>query len=535
GMGGGGGGGFFAVEDDLSLGAKSQPAAAPAAASQSQVRRPAAKAQPKAAIERIAVPVSADQTVAQAWEKYFSEQEAMLAARQDSAAAIQHLLARVRETVRQLMHEKKYSEVPVMVQAALRHGVIEAWMYEAMGLAIRADVNAAPEDLERALLSAVDFATTDEEVLFIATYMADLGLHERALSLCRQLAKADPDRPEPYVQGLALAKRLGDIEGIQWSTAGILRQSWSDEDRSLAGQAYRIAKTTYEQLLAEDKTAEAQAFDKAIRAAQERDLVVVVSWTGDADVDISMEEPAGTICSERQPRSTAGGVHMGDLALGAGAGAAGAKGLSEAYVCGKAFAGDYRLILKNIWGRPTSGKVTVDVYTHYGTDKQEMFREQIEMKENIAAVDFKVHEGRRKDALPEVQVANVVKVQNAVNRAVLAQQLAAMDDSEAARDFAASLALARRSGLGRPFFRRGAVGYSVTPTIIPEGASMAAVAVISADRRYVRITPEPFFSQITEVSTFNIVTGGSTTQGQGGAGGGTGFGGAGGGGGGGFL
>jgi len=62
---------------------------------------------------------------------------------------------------------------------------------------------------------------------------------------------------------------------------------------------------------------------------------------------------------------------------------------------------------------------------------------------------------------------------------------------------------------------------------LPEGANFSTTAVISADRRYVRVSPAPTFSLVSEVSTFNFVTGSGTTQqqGQGGFGGGAGGGG----------
>jgi hypothetical protein len=74
---------------------------------------------------------------------------------------------------------------------------------------------------------------------------------------------------------------------------------------------------------------------------------------------------------------------------------------------------------------------------------------------------------------------------------------------------------------------------------IQEGAMLYATAVVSADRRYVRISPTPRFQGISEVNTFNFATGESGTsqggtggQGYGGLGfGGGGFGGFGGGGG----
>ena len=110
-------------------------------------------------------------------------------------------------------------------------------------------------------------------------------------------------------------------------------------------------------------------------------------------------------------------------------------------------------------------------------------------------------------------MANVAKIQNAANRAVLAQQLGQRR----------AIAGCRRAwpirwrppgelGLGPGFLRRGAVGYRPMITTLPEGANFSTNAVISADRRYVRVSPSPTFSQITEVNTFNFVTGtGSNT------------------------
>jgi len=357
--------------------------------------------------------------------------------------------------------------------------------------------------------------------------MAQAGLERRALSMYQQISKLNPSRPEPLLQGLALAQRLNDVQAIQWACVGILSQAWPAEQRELAERAFRIGKATHSQLLAEGKKAEAEAFDAAVRRAQERDCVVVVTWTGNADIDVMVEEPAGTVVSQRQPRSTSGGVHLGDVT--AADGKSTTKGFSEAYVCPEGFAGDYRVLIKTIWGRPTSGKVTVDVYTHYGSAKQTLVNDQIQIDEKNAVVEFKLDRGRRAEPLADAQVANVAKIQNAANRELLAQQLAAANSSSSAgQSFATSLTTAGGLGLVPGFFLRGAVGYRPIITTIPSGAQFNTNAVISADRRYVRVSPSPTFTQITEVNTFNFVTGQGSTQqqGQGGVGGG-GFGGGG--------
>jgi hypothetical protein len=80
-----------------------------------------------------------------------------------------------------------------------------------------------------------------------------------------------------------------------------------------------------------------------------------------------------------------------------------------------------------------------------------------------------------------------------------------------------------------PFFGpNAAVGYQPVITTLPEGVNMFARAVVSADRRYVRITCTPLFSGVGNVTTFNFQTGGVSTApssspaAQGGVGGGVG-------------
>ena len=71
-----------------------------------------------------------------------------------------------------------------------------------------------------------------------------------------------------------------------------------------------------------------------------------------------------------------------------------------------------------------------------------------------------------------------------------------------------------------------AVGFTPQIQFIPDGVTLTVQAVVSADRRYVRLTVQPFFTQITDVFTFSFLSSGG--GGAGGAAGGIG-GGAGGG------
>ena len=52
-----------------------------------------------------------------------------------------------------------------------------------------------------------------------------------------------------------------------------------------------------------------------------------------------------------------------------------------------------------------------------------------------------------------------------------------------------------------------AVGFAPVITWLPIGTSLNVGAVVSPDRRYVRINAQPFFSNVPSYDTFNFVTG----------------------------
>ncbi len=160
-------------------------------------------------------------------------------------------------------------------------------------------------------MSAVDLSGNPEEIMLAAVYLSRLGHDQRALQLFREVAQTNPLRPEPYIQGLELARRLNDIEGVQWAVTHILRQAWPKEHRSVQDKAVQIAQATLKELLQSDPT-QAEVFRTAVQQSIARDCLVKISWTGDADIDLMVEEPAGTVCSIRNQRTTSGGVLLGD-------------------------------------------------------------------------------------------------------------------------------------------------------------------------------------------------------------------------------
>jgi hypothetical protein len=398
-------------------------------------------------------------------------------------------------------------------------------MYEALGLILQMQ-NKPKAEIERALLSAVDFAVGPNDLLMVAAYMQRIGLEQRALKLYRQVADSDPYRPEPFVQGLQLAQRADDLEGIRWATVGILRQAWPKDREQIAHNAVRVAEATLAKLKSDGRTQEMESFEKELNQAMARDCVVQVTWDGEADVDLIVEEPSGSVCSFRNPRTSGGGVMIGDTV--AGTAESSAKGLSEAYVCPEAFAGAYRVLLRKVWGKVAGEKVTVDVYTHFRDQKAQHFRKQIPLANEDVAVVFDLPTGRRQEPLAQHQLMNAAQGQMALNRAIVANQIGEITDDSSLAAFAASRGRGAFAVAAANRFRPN-VGYMPVIQVLPEGAMMFASAVISADRRYVRISPSPQFSTIRSVTTFSIEGGASNTSANvGGAGAGGGIGGGGG-------
>jgi hypothetical protein len=132
-------------------------------------------------------------------------------------------------------------------------------------------------------------------------------------------------------------------------------------------------------------------------------------------------------------------------------------------------------------------------------------------------VVFDLDRGRRSEPLETAQLAGAVERQQQVSRAVLAQQIESASDARILSG--RSDEMRRRQALGALGIG-GAVGFQPIIQVLPEGTMMGVTGVISADRRYVRISVAPVFSTIGDVQTFTFA--GSSQQTGGGGGGGLG-------------
>jgi hypothetical protein len=498
------------------------------AAAAERVRRRAAK------VELIRIEVKEGDDIDAVWNDYFAAHSG----EDENGEAKAPSEASVRETVAQLMKDHKFDHAIACMYAALRNQQGQPWMYESLSIALQAD-DRSPEEIERVLLSVLDFATNPLEVMYLAQYMARSGLEKRALQLFQQVSQVWPFVPQPYVAGLQLAQKLDDLEGIEWATLGILSQPWPTQQIQIWDNGWNTAQATLDRLRSENRKAEANEYKQKVDEALARDLVVVLTWNGEADVDLLVEEPAGSVCSFRIPRTLSGGIMLGDTVARSKKDERKADSAQEAYVLPKGFSGEYRVLVRRVWGKVTANKVTVDVIWHYWTKKERTERKQIDLSGDEAVCVVSLEDGRRTEPLEQQQLANAVANQVALQwfwYALNQQQLAGSTGNQvdvnrqitAQTDYSVVGSMAKSRGkqkggpgLNRvnPFFVRGAAGYQPVISTLPQGAQMFTTAVVSADRRYVRVSPLPIFSEVSQVNTFNYFTGASGTSGGAGGGG----------------
>ena len=496
GLGGGGGGGLFCIQDDIQIGAKKK---APVSKIQSRFETTPV----------IKVEVKENESVEDAWDNYFKNNHANP--------------SQVVKTAERMAKYERFDQLVALLLGALRNDQGRPWMYQ--GLAVAMEANGSPKaEIERALMSAADFGAGADELMVAAVQMTRMGLEKSALKVFKDVAKANPTRHEPYVLALKTAKKLEDVEAIKWASCGILSQEWPMKHRHIRQDALLAARAQMIKMARNKEREALAAYQKDLSKALVRDCVIKVTWTGSADIDILVEEPSGSICSLQNPRTVSGGVFIGDEFSRENNKSL--EGYSEYYVLPRGFKGDYRLGINKVYGDVAAGKVTVEIARQVMDRSQSYQRQQVELDENgQALVLFKLDQGRRTEPLAQHQVAVAAEEQFAVNRSVLGSRIASYDSSEAEREYRKYNQKTKKDGIA-PANRRRDAGFRPIITTLPSGAGTSVTAVVSADRRYVRISPVPFFSSIGSVSTFTFAGG---TGGQGGGGGG-GFGGGGGGG-----
>jgi hypothetical protein len=413
----------------------------------------------------------------------------------------------VLDVVDRLVKAKMSDAVIACLNAAVIHGQAQPWMYTV--LALEMEKAGRPHDeIERALLSTVDFSAVNvTNILYSAAILTRFGARDRALAMYRQASSVDPTRLEPYALGLKLAREADDTDAVAWAASGILQRAWGAGHEPLHADAVATAR---DMEAAHRKAGDDEAADRLARAVAEalkRDLVIELSWSGKADLDLLVEEPSGAVCSAENPVTNGGGIFTHDGYGGD------QKDCHDNYVCPQGMSGDYRVTVRHLSGEVVGKRAVLKIIRHQGSPREieELFTIRLSDQDKVVRVTLT--NGRLKEQAA-LQLLDMPREQPGAARRNRRERLA--QNSRESRGGGAEFVEGRRRAPGGP----GAPGYQPVITVLSEGVQNTAMAVISGDRRYVRLTMQPMFTAITDVNTFsfftgNVNTGGAATGGTG--------------------
>jgi len=420
------------------------------------------------------------QTPSELWDDYFQK-------RKPARRVVQQLVLRLHES-------RKHEHVIALIQAALKQGQAQPWMYDVLAASMQ--LTGRPKsEIDRVLLSQIDFTAADvPNMILSAAYLARFGRNAQALHLYRQSSRLNPERPEPYALGLRLAIELKDQDGIAWAACGTLAHVWTkDWERQHRAAEDAIAELEQE-LRKANKVSEAENLQKRVAAARTRDLKLRLDWSGEGDLDLIIEEPGGSVCSSSDPITAGGGVLLND---GAGPNP---KNCHEDYVCSLAFPGMYRVRIRAVVGNIVGKRAILTVIRAQGTGQESVERIGVLVSKDDTVVRIALPRGRRSTRHEVQESLDTSDHRIRRNPGNVRFMVGEMD--------AGQTRAARRFQRARQQ-RNVGVGYQPVTTVLSEGSTMSAAAVISADRRYVRITTVPTISSITDVFTFSFLNGGN--------------------------
>ncbi len=420
------------------------------------------------------------------------------------------------DVVLRLHKAKNNDSLMACLNAAIIYGQAQPWMYTVLALELE-QAGRPREEIERALLSTVDFSAVNvANSLYSAAFLTRFGAKDRALAMYRQASAVDPTRLEPYVMGLKLAGEAKEPDAVAWAAAGILQRAWNSGYETLHRDAEEVARQMESALRQSGDDEAADRLARTIAEARVCDLVIELSWSGKADLDLLVEEPGGAICSADNPTTTGGGIFTHD---GFGADA---KDTHDNYVCPQGMSGDYRVTVRHIFGEVVGKRGVLKITRYRGTAREIEERFTVKLSDQDKVVRVTLTNGRLRE-LTAMQWLDVPREQPGAARGNRRERLART--TREGRQAGARFVEDRQRGGGG----RGAPpGYQPVITVLSEGVMMTTMALVSGDRRYVRLTVVPQFSTITDVQSFSFISAsGSNPNNPGQSGGGTGGGGTG--------
>ena len=400
-----------------------------------------------------------------------------------------------------LFDEELYEHAAEFLKANLRHGImVQPWVYEALAIALEFS-GAQPQEVQRARLSAMSLNPKDpDSYVKAAKACAEYGQYDRAIAFCQQAAQLQPGLPGAYAEALVYAEKGKDVKGMQWAVAKVMSQDWAVDNQTLQLKANKNLGKLLTSLQSENRGDDAEKLTASLKKLKQRDLVVNLSWepgpSGDADLELKVKEPTGTICSS-QYRMTPGGGSLSGLTLN--------SQRKATYAASQAFSGEYEITVQRLWGQPAGGKFRLEIVHHQGTDKEKRSVQTftIDQKHSLKIV---LANGRRQD-LAQVNATlsqpGESKVDDIKSESVLSKLRAIADPVAGGmpRGVAGAISKYGHSGASQPTALPLVPAKSAKDQLVLQGASssgsngvyLTTQGHVSADGQFLRLSVNPVF------------------------------------------
>jgi hypothetical protein len=270
-------------------------------------------------------------------------------------------------------------------------------MYQALASAIELNQGSAA-DVKKSLYYAADLAQATHNpnhLVSAANQLLYRGYLERVGALLDEAMPLVPHRNEPMSMSILLAQKTGDPRRMADGVDLLLSLGWPGQDEYFRVESGNQVETLGKSLEEAGRTQEANELRAKLTASQARDLFVRLTWEGDADFDLLVDEPLGATASYQNPRTVFGGAMLKN---GYG------SHPEEVYVCPRGFDGDYTVRVSTIYTNPEKPvtRLTLETITHEGTPGEK--KQILDLNPDKPGKPVVIHldSGRRKKVLPYV-------------------------------------------------------------------------------------------------------------------------------------
>lgn len=295
-----------------------------------------------------------------------------------------------------LRRDQKFDEVQEVIRSFLAiHGKkAEPWMYELLSVAMEMN-HRPPEQFKAALGFAADLAVQHRQPYDLTRVADSLHLHgldTRAAELLDLAAEIDPGSPRPLIMSMNLAREMLDAKRMGEAVDRFLALGWPGQDDAWRAETHRQVEDLAKALREKGRSEEAQALLERLPEAETRDLVIRLKWTGDADLDLVVQEPLGATARVLQARTVFGGAIV---ANGYG------KHPLEVYSAPRAFPGVYKVDIETIYNdeKSPAQEVTLEYVLHEGTPEEKVEAVPIDLG-STSPITIVLDRGRRTEVLP---------------------------------------------------------------------------------------------------------------------------------------